>query len=64
MIEKNNIHFKVENKIGVHRKNIKNSGVGLENIKNRLRLLYPNSHRLQITNNGATFLVDLTLNLN
>lgn len=64
LIEENIIHFKVENKIGVHRKNNKNSGVGLENIKNRLRLLYPDSHSLQITDDGETYLVDLTLHLN
>lgn len=64
LIEENIIHFKVENKIGVHRKNSKNSGVGLENIKNRLRLLYPDSHKLQITDDGETYLVELTLQLN
>ncbi|WP_228239060.1 sensor histidine kinase [Allomuricauda sp. M10] len=58
-----NIHLRVDNKIGAHRKQTKNSGVGLENIKNRLRLLYPDSHKLQITDNGETYVVDLNLNL-
>ncbi|SDQ97925.1 sensor histidine kinase [Flagellimonas zhangzhouensis] len=63
LIEPLNLRFKVENKIGVQRTHSKNSGVGLENIKNRLRLLYPNSHELNITDNGETYSVDLTLNL-
>lgn len=63
LINEKNIHLRVENKIGAHRKEPKNSGVGLENIKNRLRLLYPDSHRLQITDNGETYVVDLNLNL-
>ncbi|RIV46736.1 sensor histidine kinase [Flagellimonas pelagia] len=63
LISEKNIYLRVENKIGAHRKQTKNSGVGLENIKNRLRLLYPDSHKLQITDNGETYVVDLNLNL-
>ncbi len=63
LIEEKTIHFKVENKIGAHRGHNKNSGVGLENIKNRLKLLYPNSHELKITNTGEMYLVDLILQL-
>ena len=60
-IASNSIHFRVENKIGVQRKKNPNSGVGLENIKNRLKLLYPNSHNLQISDDGKTYVVDMTL---
>ncbi|WP_242527874.1 sensor histidine kinase [Allomuricauda sp. CAU 1633] len=60
-IANNSIHFRVENKIGVQRKEDPNSGVGLENIKNRLKLLYPDSHRLHISDDGETFVVDMTL---
>lgn len=63
LIQEKAIHLRVENKIGAPRKQSKNSGVGLENIKNRLRLLYPNSHDLQIYDDGKTYIVDLTLNL-
>ena len=59
--EGNVIHFMVNNKIGNHRKKEGNSGVGLENIKNRLKLLYPDSHNLKIKNDGTTFMVEVTL---
>jgi two-component system, LytTR family, sensor kinase len=38
-----------------------NGGVGLENVKRRLALLYPQKHILQITKNQNTFRVYLTL---
>ena len=39
-------------------------GVGLENVKKRLLLLYPNSHKLEITDNENTFEVNLKMQLN
>jgi LytS/YehU family sensor histidine kinase len=41
----------------------KNSGIGLENIKNRLNLLYPNAHTLEITNHKKSFEVNLKIKL-
>jgi two-component system, LytTR family, sensor kinase len=40
-----------------------NGGVGLENAKRRLALLYPRKHVLQITKNQGIFIVELTLYL-
>ena len=40
-----------------------NSGIGLENIKNRLNLLYPNSHTLDITNDKKSYKVNLVIKL-
>ncbi len=54
----------VQNKIGHFKKELKNSGVGLENIRNRLKLLYPDSHVLNVENDGEYYTVDLTLNPN
>lgn len=39
-----------------------NPGIGLENIKKRLELLYPNLYRLQISNDSEIFKVILELN--
>ena len=40
------------------------SGVGLENTKRRLQLLYPNRHQLNIQQSNAAFTVDLTIQVN
>lgn len=41
-----------------------NSGIGLENVKQRLSLLYPKKHELIIRESAKEFFVHLTLNLN
>lgn len=40
-----------------------NSGVGLENVKQRLALIYPGRHQLNITETETLFIVDLTITL-
>jgi two-component system LytT family sensor kinase len=40
------------------------SGIGLENVKKRLNLLFPDNHVLDITENPASFSVLLTIKLN
>jgi LytS/YehU family sensor histidine kinase len=39
------------------------SGIGLENVGQRLKLLYPNKHELTIRETGKDFFVHLTLQL-
>ena len=39
-------------------------GIGLENVKKRLRLIYPNLHELKITQNNNLYEVMLTIDLN
>ncbi|UOE49231.1 sensor histidine kinase [Mucilaginibacter sp. SMC90] len=39
------------------------SGIGLENVKRRLDLLYPNKHKLQISEDGGKYIVKLELDL-
>ncbi|MEH6681725.1 MAG: histidine kinase [Sediminicola sp.] len=56
------IQLLVQNKIGFFKTEPKNSGVGLENIKNRLKLLYPDSHNLTVENDGEYYTVHLILN--
>ncbi len=55
------IQLRVTNKIGVFKEPTKSSGVGLQNIKNRLKLLYPLAHELIVNNDGNTYSVSLTL---
>ncbi|MFD2541447.1 sensor histidine kinase [Lacinutrix gracilariae] len=64
-IEVNNdkLIFKVENIIGLHKRDEKNSGVGLQNIKNQLNYLYKDNHELTIMEDKSHYRVLLTLNL-
>lgn len=62
-ITDNELHLFVKNKIGSFRKKDENSGVGLENIKSRLQLLYPSAHSLKVEDDGDYYTVNLTLNI-
>ena len=58
----NHLFFKLSNSrpsLGLHRK-IKR-GIGLENVKKRLELLYPGKHELDIRSTDETFTVDMQL---
>jgi hypothetical protein len=39
------------------------SGFGINNVKKRLNLIYPNNHELEIRNEDASYIVNLKLNL-
>jgi two-component system, LytTR family, sensor kinase len=39
------------------------SGIGLENVKKRLQLLYPKKHELMIRETGREFFVHLSIQL-
>jgi LytS/YehU family sensor histidine kinase len=41
------IHFDIENNFGEQKAN-QTTGIGLNNLKQRLKLLYPNTHKIQI----------------
>lgn len=55
--------FKVRNKITPETQADKDnsSGIGLQNVRRRLELLYPESHRLELNRSGEWFEVDLWL---
>lgn len=40
------------------------SGIGIQNVRRRLELIYPGKHNLQITNQNQLFVVDLEIALN
>ena len=63
-IQENELHFTCVNLIGnKNAKNEDNSGIGLQNTKNRLELLYPNNHTLSVKEENNKFVIDLTLKL-
>ncbi|PZX93563.1 histidine kinase [Flavobacterium aquariorum] len=62
-IEENILTFWVENKIENNKKDPENSGIGLSNIKNRLNLLYPNAHKLNLSATDSKYTVHLILQL-
>lgn len=62
--ENNTLFFYVENsysEIAVHKK--KDGGIGLQNVKKRLKLQYPDSYDLKIESENLVFKVTLTLKL-
>ncbi|MFB3389914.1 sensor histidine kinase [Flavobacterium sp. LAR06] len=62
-IHENSLDFWIENTIEDYRKDPENSGIGLVNIRNRLDLLYPNAHQLDITQDNQYYRVHLNLKL-
>lgn len=62
-ILENSLDFWIENTIENYVKDPENSGIGLVNIQNRLDLLYPNAHALNITQDNQYFRVHLNLEL-
>ncbi|MCA6381755.1 MAG: histidine kinase [Cytophagales bacterium] len=61
-IEENELYFLIENNISTKLVE-ENSGTGLENVRRRLHLLYPDRHQLTIENMGTKFVVNLQLSL-
>jgi two-component system LytT family sensor kinase len=65
-VKGNTLFFIVENTVGKGKANnlAEVGGIGLKNVKKRLILLYPNAHKLSITENNRMHRVELTLDLN
>jgi two-component system LytT family sensor kinase len=58
------LHFQVENPILEKEEAwIKHPGVGLDNVKKRLRLLYPGRHQLDLSDREGKFRVELVMRL-
>ncbi len=63
IIEDELLKFYVYNSVSHQQSKTKSSGVGLENIKNRLKLLYPNEHTIEIKNKKNSYEATLILKL-
>ncbi|RZA00481.1 MAG: sensor histidine kinase [Sphingobacteriaceae bacterium] len=62
----NTLYFDVQNTIHARPENDPekyNNGIGLENVKQRLQLLYPGKHELTIRETAKEFFIHLTLSL-
>jgi len=59
------LHFEIENSKGKPSElsNTKYKGIGIENVRKRLELIYPEQHTLKISNNEQTFKVLLQVQL-
>lgn len=58
------LHFLVENPVLEKAESLKkHSGIGLENVRKRLQLLYPDRHQLDISTSNGKFKVELILRL-
>ncbi|WP_372755225.1 sensor histidine kinase [Mariniflexile sp.] len=57
------IHFKCVNIIGNRKTDKDSSGIGLQNTRERLELLYPDKHVLEVTEKDNRFVVNLNLKL-
>lgn len=65
-IAEQTLYFDVHNSLHVHSEHDPErlqSGIGLQNVKQRLSLLYPDQHELIIRQNAKEFFIHLTLNL-
>jgi two-component system LytT family sensor kinase len=65
-VEKDELHFSVANAIPGQMTipTERASGIGLENLRRRLQLLYPEKHRLQIEKKDDQFLADMVIKIN
>lgn len=61
--EPNKIIFQTQNAIFEEHKhsNIEESGIGIMNVKRRLKMIYPNNHNLQISDTGGIYSVTLEI---
>ena len=62
-VENDILRFEMSNSFEEKQTNSIKSGVGLENVRERLLLLFPNRHQLHIQSDENIFKVDLTLKL-
>ncbi|AXT19515.1 hypothetical protein D7030_10395 [Flavobacteriaceae bacterium AU392] len=62
-IEGNKLNFNISNPKHNHSQDIESSHIGLQNIKSRLNLIYPNNYTLKISETPIEYAVSLKINL-
>ncbi len=63
-VDQDQVHMRCHNTHATeHNTTGLDKGVGLENVKSRLDLIYPDRHKLDITSDDQHYTVDLTINL-
>ncbi len=63
MIKSNQLNFEISNEVNPISNEFSHDGIGLNNTKNRLQLIYPNRHQLNIQNINNKFVVQLKIDL-
>jgi LytS/YehU family sensor histidine kinase len=61
-VDHNLLFFDIHNKKNTHNKD-ESSGIGLNNVKRRLDLIYPENYKLDVEERGDFYFSELTLNL-
>lgn len=63
-VKESTLNFKIKNSFfNENRPGIEEKGIGLENVKKRLRLLYPNQHQLHFQQTSAFFFSELQIDI-
>ena len=62
-VKENTLEFECRNLIGARKRDQHNSGIGLKNTTDRLKLLYAEKHLLNVFEEDSKFVVHLKLNL-
>lgn len=62
-VSKERFDFKIENSKGINSTNMSSKGIGLENIRKRLELLYKNCYTFNIMETSGKFRVELSIKL-
>ncbi|MDW3195260.1 MAG: histidine kinase [Cytophagales bacterium] len=62
-IKNSTLHFCIDNSKPHKVSSLKRTGLGLENVRRRLNLLYPNSHVLEVDNKEEKYHINLSIDL-
>lgn len=64
VVSETTLNLSVKNKcVTIHNDTLNKSGLGIENTKQRLNLLYPENHTLEISEIDNYYMINLTLNI-